>query len=86
MRDGREDRAADDDGAEGQRMSERSVATAAPHPDEMRVEVELRTGRATVLRASARTTPAGLVSVGILVSAILLSTAVLVRAAIARPR
>ncbi|WP_159996802.1 hypothetical protein [Roseomonas sp. 18066] len=54
------------------------------HPEEAsaRVAVELGGGRSFV--ATARATPAGLVSVGLLVSGILLSIAVLVRAA--RPR
>jgi hypothetical protein len=34
-----------------------------PHPDEMKAEVELRIGDRTVVMATARTTPAGLVSV-----------------------
>jgi hypothetical protein len=50
------------------------------HPDEMQARAELRLGNA-VLQAQARTTPKGLMSVGVLVSLILLSTAVLVRAA-----
>jgi hypothetical protein len=59
------------------------ASTEAPfpaHPDEMRADVELRLGRAA-LHAKARTTPNGLMSVGVLVSLILLSTAMLVRAA-----
>ena len=66
-------------------MSERDrgpdVVTAAPHPEEMRASLAIRVGSGTVVEATARATPAGLVAVGVLVSAILLSTAVLVRAA-----
>ena len=51
------------------------------HPDEMKGNVELRVGERTVLMATARATPAGLISVGVMVAAILLSTAALVRAA-----
>ena len=55
--------------------------TASPtHPEEMKAKVELRIGDRTVVIATARTTPAGLISVGIMVAAILLSTAVLVHA------
>jgi hypothetical protein len=35
-----------------------------PHPEEMKAEVELRIGDRTVVMATARTTPAGLISVG----------------------
>ena len=65
-------------------MSSPSPTSPAFHPEEMRTEVEVRLGQASMLRATARATPAGLVAVGILVSAILLSTAALIRAARAR--
>jgi hypothetical protein len=55
------------------------------HPEEMKAHVDLRIGERTVLTATARTTPAGLISIGVMVGAILLSVAVLVRAA-RRPR
>jgi hypothetical protein len=42
----------------------------APHPEEMRVSVDLRMGNAS-LRATARATPAGLVAAALLVSAVL---------------
>ena len=50
------------------------------HPEEIKASVTLRLGPAS-LSAAARTTPAGLVTTGILVSAILLSLVPLVRAA-----
>ena len=53
--------------------------TAAPHPEEMRAQVQLRIGQRTVLTATARATPAGLATAGVLVAAVLLSAAVLVR-------
>lgn len=62
-------------------MSDTNISVPAIHPDEMRAEVELRAGQAAVLHARARATPAGLVATGLLVSSILLSTAVLVWAA-----
>jgi len=66
-------------------MSDMEMATAMTHPEEMRAEFELCIGATSVARATARATPASLVTLGILVSAILLSTAVLVRAARCRP-
>ena len=61
-------------------MNDSLPAAPPSHPEEMRAEVDLRIGKAVALRASARVTPAGLVSVGILVSAILLSVGALLRA------
>ena len=55
------------------------------HLEEIRAMIKLRIGNRTVMRATARTTPAGLVSVGVMVAAILLSTAALVRAARRKP-
>jgi hypothetical protein len=52
-----------------------------PHPEEMKAKVELRIGDRTVVMATARTTPAGLVSVGVMIGAILLSVAALVHTA-----
>jgi hypothetical protein len=51
------------------------------HPDEMKAKVELRIGDRTVVMATARATPAGLVSVGVMVAAILVSVAALVHTA-----
>ncbi len=45
--------------------------TAAPHPEEMRATVRLRIGSSVSLDATARATPAGLIAVGLLVTAIL---------------
>jgi hypothetical protein len=55
--------------------------TALPHPEEMKTSVELRLGGSVVLHATARTTPAGLVSAGIAVSSIILAVAAVVWAA-----
>jgi hypothetical protein len=52
-----------------------------PHPEEMKANVELRIGDRTVVMATARTTPAGLISVGVMVATILLSVAALVHTA-----
>lgn len=54
--------------------------TAAPHPEEMKAQVQLWIGERAVLTATARATPGGLVTAGILAAAILLSTAAPVRA------
>ena len=54
------------------------------HPGEMSAHVHLRVGGMS-LRASAHATPAGLLAVGVLVSAIILSVAPLVWAARRRP-
>ncbi len=59
---------------------EPSPATA-PHPEEMTFSFDVHIGERQVVQARARTTPAGLVATSILVSSILLSTAVLIRAA-----
>ena len=66
-------------------MSGTNISAPATHPEELRAEVALRAGQAASLQATARATPAGLVAIGLLVSSILLSTAVLVWAA-RRPR
>jgi hypothetical protein len=55
--------------------------SAAPHPEEIKASVDLHLGRSIALSATFRTTPAGLVAAGIMVSAIVLSTALLVRTA-----
>ncbi len=56
-------------------------SASQPHPEEMTAQVQLRIGQRAVLTATARATPAGLVTAGIMVAAILLSAAALVRAA-----
>ena len=53
---------------------------AMTHPEEIRWEVELRIGHSIGLRTSLRTTPAGLISAGIMISAAALGLAALVRA------
>ncbi|MEZ0215168.1 MAG: hypothetical protein ACAH27_19775 [Xanthobacteraceae bacterium] len=57
------------------------VAEPTPsHPEEMKAVYDLRVGSLIRLQGSARITPAGVVTTGIAVSAILLSVAALVRA------
>jgi hypothetical protein len=55
-----------------------TAASAAPHPEEMKASVDLRIGEAVSLKATVRTTPAGLVTTGIMVAAVVLSVAALV--------
>ena len=57
------------------------AASASAHPEEIRAKVKLRLGKRSRLNATLRTTPAGLVSAGIMTAAIFLSIAALVRAA-----
>jgi hypothetical protein len=47
----------------------------------MKAKVKVRIGKRVLVMATARTTPAGLVSVGVMVAAILLSAAALVHTA-----
>lgn len=56
-----------------------------PHPEELRASAALRLGDRIAFEAKARTTPAGIVAIGVTVAAILVATAVLVRAARPRP-
>ena len=57
-----------------------AVDGAMTHPEEIRWEVELRVGDRIGLHTSLRTTPAGLISAGIMISAAALGLAALVRA------
>lgn len=54
---------------------------APTHPEEMRADFDLHIGKNINLKGTARTTPAGVISAGITVVAILLATTALVRAA-----
>jgi hypothetical protein len=56
------------------------AASAPAHPEEIRAKVKLRFGKRSRLNATLRTTPAGLVTAGIMTAAIFLSIAALVRA------
>ena len=51
------------------------------HPEEIRATLKLRLGKHGRLNATFRTTPAGLVTAGIMTAAIFLSIAAVVRAA-----
>ena len=54
------------------------AASAPVHPEEIKASVDLRIGKSTSLQVTMRTTPAGLVSAGIMVSGIILAVATLV--------
>lgn len=54
------------------------AASAPTHPEEMKASVDLRIGNSVSLQATARTTPAGLISAGIMASAIVLAVTTLV--------
>jgi hypothetical protein len=55
--------------------------SVSAHPEEIKATLKLRLGKRGRLNATLRTTPAGLVSAGIMTAAIFLSIAALVRAA-----
>ena len=56
------------------------VATPVNHPDEIRIEAEFRFADKVTARTSARVTPVGLICTGLMVAAIILSSAARVRA------
>lgn len=64
-----------------------ALQTAETPPlDRQRSEIQLRFGRAVDIKASADVSSAGLLAIAVLVSGILLSTAVLVRSAVREGR
>lgn len=67
--------------AEGAGSIDPGAAEILAHPEEIKATVNLRIGDRALLSASARTTPAGLVAAGVMVSLILVSVAFLVRVA-----
>jgi hypothetical protein len=62
------------------REFENQSETAAPHPEEMKATLDLRIGNAVSVKASVRTTPAGLIGTAILAAAVLLPTVALAKA------
>ena len=50
------------------------------HPEEMKATWDVKVGKSISLQATARWTPAGVITVGIAASAVLLAATVLVRA------
>jgi hypothetical protein len=62
-------------------MTDAAHETPITHPEETRAGFDLRIGKNINLKGSARVTPAGIVTSGIVTVAILLATTALVRAA-----
>jgi hypothetical protein len=61
-------------------MTDATHAPPITHPEEMRAGFDLRIGKNINLKGSARLTPAGIVTSGIVTVAILLAATALVRA------
>jgi hypothetical protein len=61
-------------------MTETAPEAPVTHPEEMRATFDLRIGENTSLRGSARITPAGIVTAGVMTVAVLVATTALVRA------
>jgi hypothetical protein len=55
-------------------QSEQPSETAAAHPEELKATLDLAIGNAVSVKASVRTTPAGLVGAAILAAVIVLPT------------
>lgn len=64
---------------------DRDALASLAHPEELNAKVTITLGEKGSMVATARATPAGLISAGILVATILLSVAALVRAGKSRP-
>jgi hypothetical protein len=54
--------------------------TASPHPEEMKATLDVAIGNAVSIKASVRTTPAGLIGAAILAAAVLFPTVSLAKA------
>lgn len=59
--------------------TDQDSSTAAPHPEEMRATIDFRIGNGISVNATARATPAGLVSAALLLSAILIPVLLIVK-------
>jgi len=53
-------------------QTEGQAESAPVHPEEIRASVDLRIGKNVALKTTVRTTPAGLVTAGVMVAAIVL--------------
>jgi hypothetical protein len=62
-------------------MTETTAASQITHPEEMRADFDLRIGKNINLKGSARVTPAGIVTGGLMTVGILLAATAFVRAA-----
>jgi hypothetical protein len=59
--------------------AENQSETAAPHPEEMKATLDLTIGNAVSVKATVRTTPAGLVAAALLAAAVLFPAASLAK-------
>lgn len=60
--------------------TEKEAIDAPPsHPEEMKGTIELKFGKLGTITATGRTTPAGLIGAAVLVSAVLIPLAVMIR-------
>jgi hypothetical protein len=66
--------------------SEHPSKTAAPHPEELKATLDLAIGNVVSVKASVRTTPAGLVGAAILAAVIVLPTVSLAKALLTAER
>ena len=66
--------------------AENQSETAAPHPEEMKATFDLAIGNAVSVKATVRTTPAGLVAAALLTAAILLPSVSLANALLKEKR
>ncbi len=71
--------AAEDLPSDGAVSNGAEVSTALPHPEEMKASVDVRISSAVTISASARATPAGLVSAALLTCAALVPLVLLAR-------
>jgi hypothetical protein len=62
-------------------MTDAPYEAPITHPEEMRADFDLHVGKNFNLKASARITPAGIVTVGLMTVAVLVAATALVRAA-----
>jgi hypothetical protein len=62
-------------------MTDTAAGSQITHPEEMRAEFDLRIGKNINLKGSARLTPAGIVTAGLMTVSILLAATAFVRAA-----
>jgi hypothetical protein len=60
-------------------MSDQSTDEPPTHPEEMKGSVELKFGNLAAITATGRTTPAGLIGAAVLVSAVLIPLAMMIR-------
>jgi hypothetical protein len=60
-------------------MSDHVTDESSTHPEEMKGAVEFKLGNFATMTATGRTTPAGLIGAAVLVSAVLIPLAMMIR-------